>query len=165
MYFDFDVVDISELSFRYKRQIHEGNYILEGVDGFNPLNNNTSKVRLLKDEAPTSTQADKITQASLETGDAVQAGGGSGGTGGGSGGSGGGSQKQYFRQWFYSHTSATMEITLNSGVLPSNEAQIEVFDSSNGQVISPSFWSVSGSIITLSFTPTGEDYYVNFSYP
>jgi len=171
-YVDLDAVDVAELNFRFKRQIDGGNYLLERVDGYNPLNNRPTAIRLFKDEAPTSAHADKISRAILATSDSVAGGSGGSGTGSGGGGSGGGTgggsggtSTRWYRQWFYNQTTTTMTITENSGLLPTNEAQIELVDSSNGQVISPAYYSISGSVITLTFTPTGEDYYVRFSYP
>lgn len=76
---------------------------------------------------------------------------------------GGGSSKTPYHQRFSAHSSATLTITANGGLVPSNEAQIQVFQ--NGQMVSPDSWTVSGSVITLSFTPVSKNIDVYFWYP
>lgn len=64
---------------------------------------------------------------------------------------GGGSGAAY-REEFASHASAT--ITVTAGTLPTNAAAIRLYYD-NGQVISPTYWSHSANIITLTYTPPG----------
>lgn len=52
--------DIVELSFREKVEIDNDIYILQKVDGFKPLSDNSTKTILLKDEIPTQTDADNV---------------------------------------------------------------------------------------------------------
>lgn len=69
---------------------------------------------------------------------------------------------QKFRQKFTAHTSATLTITENGGTLPTDESKISVYYH-GGQWLAPDYWSVSGSDITLIFTPTAKgDIYVEF---
>jgi len=60
----------------------------------------------------------------------------------------------FFREEFPTHASATITVTVNSGNLPTNAAAIRVYYD-NGQIISPTYWSHSGSDITLTYTPDG----------
>lgn len=88
-------------------------------------------------------------------------GGGSGG--GGGSGSGGSSPSFAYHQRFASHSSATLTITMNSGLIPVNKFQYII--TQNGQFISPDFFSISGSVITLTFTPVSKNIDVIFWYP
>lgn len=76
---------------------------------------------------------------------------------------GDGTAKQAFTQRFANHSSATLTITANGGLIPTNEAQFLIFQ--NGQMVSPDFFSVSGSVITLTFTPVSKNIDVIFWYP
>lgn len=67
----------------------------------------------------------------------------------------GGSASSY-REEFPSHASSTITVTVNGGILPANPAAIRLFYNS-GQIISPNHWNHSGSDITLTFTPDGEE--------
>lgn len=70
----------------------------------------------------------------------------------------------FFRQEFPAHASATLTVTANGGVLPSNTAWITIFYDT-GQIISPNYWTVAGSVITLNFTPDGvQSIWVEFAY-
>ena len=68
-------------------------------------------------------------------------------------GAAGGSSAIY-REEFPAHASATITVTENGGNLPTNAAAIRVYYD-NGQIISPTYWSHSGSDITLTYTPDG----------
>lgn len=147
----WDELDISSLSFRTKRQIWGGNYLLEQVDGYNPLGNGSTKTLFFKDELPTASQAAKISQATLATPDSA-GGGGSGGGGGSAGGSSTttGGLRPYDQK--FTTVSDTLTVTANAGQLPENLALIRI-TTDNGQELTRSWWTVSGSQIILSFTP------------
>lgn len=57
-----------------------------------------------------------------------------------------------YRQQFASHASDTITVTVAN--LPANAAAIRLYFD-NGQVISPSYWSHVGNVITLTYTPPG----------
>lgn len=69
-----------------------------------------------------------------------------------------------FRQVFTGHSSATLSVTENAGDLPANDAKIDVW--MNGQLLTPTAdYTISGSDITLTWTPAGDTFIVKFSYP
>lgn len=146
-------MEVNDLSFRRKVFIDGAMFILEKLEAFNPLSDGITETVLLRDEIPLLADAAKVTQAVLSP---VQGtGGGSGGSGGGVGsGGGGGTTVRIFEEEFPAHASATLTVTVNSGLLPSNLAQIRVM-TDNGQEIKRSYWSVSGSDIILTYTPDG----------
>ena len=76
---------------------------------------------------------------------------------------GDGTAKQAYHQRFSNHSSATLTITANGGLIPTAEAQYLIFI--NGQFQSPDYFSVSGSVITLTFTPVSKQIDVIFWYP
>lgn len=90
---------------------------------------------------------------------------GSGGsTSGSSSGSGGSSTASIpYHQRFNAHASATLTITENGGIIPTNKAKYKIFE--NGQLVSPTYFSISGSDIILTFTPDGTNFDVYFDYP
>lgn len=59
----------------------------------------------------------------------------------------------WYSQEFAAHASATITVTV--ALLPTDADQITVYYDT-GQVISPNFWAHSGNVITLTFTPIGE---------
>lgn len=68
-----------------------------------------------------------------------------------------------FGQEFLDSNTATLTITANGGALPTNEAQITVYQ--NGQKLLNSQWSKSGSIITIDSTShwDGSNYEIVFT--
>lgn len=64
---------------------------------------------------------------------------------------GGGSAAMYAQE--FTTPGTTLTVTANGGNLPANEAAISVFWD-NGQWISPNYYTVSGSDITLGFAPS-----------
>lgn len=71
----------------------------------------------------------------------------------------------FYREEFASPT-ATLTVTANGGVLPSDTDRITVYWD-NGQIVSKNYWSVSGSDIALTFTPSdvsAESIWIDFSY-
>ena len=146
-------MEINDLSFRRKVFIDGAMFILEKLEAFNPLSDGLTETVLLKDEIPLLADAAKVTQAVLSP--ATGGGGPSGGSGGGvGGGGGGGTTTRVFEQEFPTHASATLTVTVNSGLLPTNPAHIKVM-TDNGQQISRTYWSISGSDIILTYTPDG----------
>lgn len=59
----------------------------------------------------------------------------------------------WYSQEFAAHASATITVTV--AALPSDRDQIEIYFDT-GQVLSPNYWSHSGNVITLTFTPAGD---------
>lgn len=49
-------------------------------------------------------------------------------------------------------------VTENDGILPANEAQLQLY--MNGQLLSDNWYSISGSVISLTFTPEKDDIFV-----
>jgi hypothetical protein len=84
------------------------------------------------------------------SGSSGSAGGGGTSTGGGGSSTPAITSLNVYTQEFLAASSATLTITENSGVLPSNEAVIKVYQ--NGQKLLQSQWSVSGSNITIDST-------------
>ena len=66
-----------------------------------------------------------------------------------------GGSTAFYREEFTTHASTTITVTENSGNLPTNAAAIRVYYDT-GQLISKNYWSHSGSVITLTFTPPGQ---------
>lgn len=162
-------IDLAALSFRYRVQIDGDKYILQAIDGYNPLSNTSTKTKLLLDAVPTQDDLGKI---------AGPVGPGESGISGGSGGAGAflggaalsGSQSGYYEQVFTAPVAQTISITENNGTLPSNKAQIWVW-TENGQAIASSQFTVTNNDgaddqITFNWVPfDGDNIVVRFRYP
>lgn len=162
-------IDLAALSFRYRIQIDGNKYILQTIDGYNPLSNTSTKTKLLLDAVPTEDDLSKIDGP---------VGPGESGISGGSGGAGAflggavltGSQSGYYEQVFTAPVAQTISITENNGTLPSNKAQIWVM-TANGQIItSPEFTVVNSDDaddqIIFNWVPfDGDNIVVRFRYP
>ena len=168
-YLFWDEMDLAALSFRYRVEIDGDKYILQTIDGYNPLSNVSTKTRLLLDAVPTESDLAKIT-GPVGPGEAA--------VDGGSGNAGGylgeavlaGSQSGYYEQVFTAPVAQTIAISENNGTLPSNKAQIWVM-TSNGQIITSPQFAVTNNDgaddqITFNWIPfDGDDIIVRFRYP
>ena len=168
-YLFWDEMDLAALSFRYRVEIDGDKYILQTIDGYNPLSNVSTKTRLLMDAVPTESDLAKIT-GPVGPGEAAVE--------GGSGNAGGylgeavlaGSQSGYYEQVFTAPVAQTIDISENNGTLPSNKAQIWVM-TSNGQIITSPQFTVTNNDgandqISFNWIPfDGDDIIVRFRYP
>ena len=162
-------IDLAALSFRYRVQIDGDKYILQTIDGYNPLSNTSTKTKLLLDAVPTEDDLSKI-DGPVGPGESGIS-GGSGGAGAFLGGAAlSGSQSGYYEQVFTAPVAQTISITENNGTLPSNKAQIWVM-TANGQIITSPEFTVTNNDgaddqITFNWVPfDGDNIIVRFRYP
>jgi len=168
-YLFWNEIDLAQLSFRYRIEINGDKYILQEIDGYNPLSSNSTKTRLLLDAVPLQTDADNKVSSPVGEGESSIS-GGSGGAGGYLGGAIiPGSISGFYEEVFTAPVAQTISVSVNSGTLPSDKAQIWVY--ANGMYIDSSNYSVtnidgSDDEITFTNTPvTVVNITVRFRYP
>lgn len=161
-------IDLAQLTFRKRIEINGDKYILQTIDGFNPLNDKSTETRLLFDAIPLSSDASKVSGPVGEGEASVS--GGSGGAGAYLGGAVvAGSVSGFYEETFTAPVAQTISISVNNGTLPSDKAQIWVW--ANGQYIDSSNYTVtnnegSDDQITFTNTPvTVVNITVRFRYP
>lgn len=165
----WDEIDLSDLSFRYRVEIDNDKYILQKIDGYNPLNNDSTPTTLLLDATPLESDITNKVFGPVGEGEASVT-GGSGGAGAYLGGAIiAGSLSGYYEELFTAPVAQTIDISANGGTMPSNKAQVWVW--ANGQYIGGENYSIinnegADDQIVFSSTPvTVVNITVRFRYP
>jgi hypothetical protein len=166
----WDEIDLAGLSFRYKVELNGDQFILQQIDGYNPLSNDSTKTVLLLDAVPTTDDVNNKVSGPVGEGESAVI-GGSGGAGAYLGGAVvAGSLSGYYEEAFTAPVAQTIDITVNGGTIPSNKAQIWIW-TANGQYISSAQYTVinnegANDQITFNWTPISTvGYVVRFRYP